>query len=384
LAFNFIRTLFLPELLDIELPLAIEQFRTVDWVHNLDDVHQVQSWFTSSYATGATLCGTALILWLLFLLRPQWPRWAFSIPGIFMALDLLHFGNVHNVQCDPSLYYPRIPALESIAKSAPGRVIGFSCFPALMAQTHGLRDIRGYDAIDPALLMDLMMPTADPGFQPSQYSLTQWFSPRFSILPPSEIRLSPILDMLNVRYVIFRGRMDPKITPLFSSPDYSVLINRSALPRPFVPRRVETVTNANERLQKLSSPQFNPLDVAYVETPVNLPDTCEGDAEITSEIPTRISISAHMKTPGLVVLADLWDQGWNAYLNGQRAPILRANHAVRGVVVPAGASSLEFRYEPASFRHGVQLAGFAAALLLFWTLLLVRKSARMNPSGEIT
>ena len=80
-----------------------------------------------------------------------------------------------------------------------------------------------------------------------------------------------------------------------------------------------------------------------------------------------------METPGLVVLADLWDKGWQAYWNGQCVPILRANHAIRGVVVPAGSGRLEFRYAPASFAWGLRLAGLAAVTLLVWLGMALRR-----------
>jgi hypothetical protein len=54
-------------------------------------------------------------------------------------------------------------------------------------------------------------------------------------------------------------------------------------------------------------------------------------------------------------------------------PILRANHAIRGVVVPAGAGMLEFRYAPASFACGLRLAGLAAVALLAWLGLALRR-----------
>ncbi|HEX3988903.1 MAG TPA: YfhO family protein, partial [Verrucomicrobiae bacterium] len=283
------------------------------------------------------------------------------------------------------LYYPRIPALEQIAKSEPGRIIGFSCLPATLAQTHGLRDVRGYDAIDPARLMDIMMKTADPRSPDVSYAMTQWFVPQVSFLPPDGVRLSPILDMLDVRYVIFRGPVLSQMHPAFQSDDYWVMLNRAALPRAFIPNHVETVTNDQEELEKLSSQQFDPRAVAYVESPVNLPDSCRGSARIISEIPTRVTLSVQMQTPGLVVLADLWDKGWNAYLNGKRAPILRVNYAVRGVVVPPGDATLEFRYEPASFTLGLYLSGLAAMILsgwagiIFWTR---RTAIKSLPSAD--
>lgn len=210
--------------------------------------------------------------------------------------------------------------------------------------------------------------------------MAQWLVPQVSFPTPDEVRLSPILDMLGVRYVIFRGQPPAPLRPAFQSDDYWVMLNSNALPRAFVPHHVEAVANDDEQLEMLSSPQFDPRAVACVESPVNLPDTCHGKAEIISEIPTRVTLSVQMETPGLVVLADLWDKGWNAYLNGRRIPILRVNHAVRGVVVPPGDATLEFRYEPASFAWGLCLSALAAAILLGWaeTILWVRRAARKS------
>src|SRR5438094_4504825 len=110
----------------------------------------------------------------------------------------------------------------------------------------------------------------------------------------------------------------------------------------------------------MDSTGFGPREGAYVANAVKLPDSCQGTGEIVHEIPTRITISLHMDTAGLVVLADLWDKGWRAYLDGKPARILRTDHAVRGVVTPARSSTLEFRYEPASFASGLRLAALAA------------------------
>jgi hypothetical protein len=148
-------------------------------------------------------------------------------------------------------------------------------------------------------------------------------------------------------------------------------VNHEALPRAFVPRRVETVANDHDRLEKLTAPQFDPQDVAYVETPVDLPGPCRGHAEIVAEIPTRVTVSIHMETPGLLVLADLWDTGWRAYQNGQPVAILRADHAIRGVIVPAGDATVDFRYEPRSVMLGLSLSALAAVVLLGWLGIIV-------------
>ena len=256
--------------------------------------------------------------------------------------------------------------MEQLSKAAPGRIIGCNCLPAILAQTQGLRDIRGYDGVNPGRLMDLMDLARVPRSRGLPYALTQWFSPKISFTPLGVMRLSPVLDMLNVRYVIFRGLPPEGIRPDFTSPDYWVLTNWNSLPRVFVPSQVETIIGNQRRLARLAGADFNPRQMAFVEQRVQLPAECRGSAEIVREFPTRVTISYDMETVGLVVLADLWDSGWNAYCKGEPVPILRTNHAIRGVVVPAGKGTLEFRYEPASLTWGWRLCGLALVVLLGW------------------
>ena len=68
----------------------------------------------------------------------------------------------------------------------------------------------------------------------------------------------------------------------------------------------------------------------------------------------------------LLVLADRWDNGWRAFVDGKPVPILVANQAIRGVVLPAGRATLEFRYQSASVRLGFFLAGAAGLILFGW------------------
>ena len=360
------RVFFLPEPVASQIALAVRQENAavVDLVKDLNGVRQVQIWFVRHGLVSAALCAIGVTGWLLLCFRPVWQkRLAFALPVVLIG-ELLGFAYGRNPQCDPELYYPTIPALERLARSPPGRVIGYDCLPASLAPMCGVRDIRGYDGADPARLMDLIMMTADPRSPTIDYALTQWLIPKATATPEGYIRLSPVLDMLNVRYVIFRGGPPPDARPVFESLDYWVLVNSNALPRAFVPERVEMVSDRATRLQKLAAPEFNPRAVAYVELPVDLPQACRGTAEIVEETPTRVKVAAQMETAGLVMVADRWDRGWRAYLNGQPVPILIANHAIRGVVVPAGTAKLEFRYEPESLDWGLRLASCAGFVLL--------------------
>jgi hypothetical protein len=360
------RALDFPETAAALLADQILQSNKAGWMQDLQDVHQIQTWFARAYSTEALLCALGLAAWVYLLVRKSFRPWLVPVLGLLMVADLVWFAFGRAAQSDPALYFPNIPVLADLARSPPGRIIGRNCLPSLLPSMYGLRDVRGYDAVDPARLINLVAPAVDAQSTAYTYALTQWLSPIGALTPEGNIEVSPILSMLDVRYVIFRGAPQPAARPILQGPDYWVLQNPAALARPFVPGRVETVTDDNERLLKLAAQDFDPREVAYVESPIELPAQCRGSAEIVEETPNRITVTLHMETPGLVVLADLRDKGWRAYLNGKPVPILRTNHAVRGVVVTAGTGTLEFRYAPTSFTWGLGLSGLAAVTLLAW------------------
>jgi hypothetical protein len=226
-------------------------------------------------------------------------------------------------------------------------------------------------------MIDLLVATSDKRARALSdkvvYAVTQWLVPHVGLSQDGELHLSPLLDLLDVKYLIFRGDPPSNARPAFVDQDYWVMENRSAVGRVFVPRRVEVCLNRDDQIGKMTFQDFQPLNVAYVETPVDLPESCTGSAQVLMETSTRIIVGAQMETPGLVILTDRWDAGWKAYVEGKRAPILVADHALRGVVLPAGPSRVEFRYEPDSFSWGLRLAGGGAAGLLIWLFIILRK-----------
>ena len=188
--------------------------------------------------------------------------------------------------------------------------------------------------------------------------------------------MKPVMDMLNVRYVIFRGTPPPDITPSFVGTDYWVLVNDRAMPRAFVPRRVQVITGSQARLNAMDRPDFDPADIAYVEQPIELPQDSVGTVEIVQDAYQRVILQAQMQTSGLIVLADRWDAGWRAYVNDVEVPILRVNHAIRGVMLDPGSSTIRFVYSPPGFVQGFTITGAGGICLLTWACVLIFRRRR--------
>jgi uncharacterized membrane protein YfhO len=91
-----------------------------------------------------------------------------------------------------------------------------------------------------------------------------------------------------------------------------------------------------------------------------------------------IIISVALDQPGWVVLADTHYPGWMVTVDGQPAPLLRANYAFRAVAVPAGKHTIVFDYHPRSFAVGSWLTGLA---LLTWGVAGVLGLRRPRPGA---
>lgn len=369
-----------PEPYDSLLASELKAGRPIIGAETPQMVEQVRRTYRNGHLAGATLSALCLAGWILLFRAPGFRRWVLWIGGVLMAAELLFWGHGVNPQADPSLNFPRLAALDGLAEREPhGRAIALGCLPAQMLQRFGLRDIRGYDAVDPADLVALLDPVRDARDVPFSYAQLQWFTPTVTLLDDGSIRLPPVLDMLGVRWVIAREPISAKLKPVLAAEGYAVLENERALPRAFVPRTVGLTREASARVRLLTAEEFNPRTLAIAETPLDLPPAIRGRAEIRSEIPTRVVLSADMETAGLVVLGDRWDPGWRATLDGEPVEVLRINHVLRGVVVPPGRHEIVYSFRPVTLRVGSLLCLLALSALVASSIL--RRPAQSAAKG---
>jgi hypothetical protein len=86
------------------------------------------------------------------------------------------------------------------------------------------------------------------------------------------------------------------------------------------------------------------------------PDPAVGSAKIASYRRNEVVLSVETDRNSVVVLHDIYYPGWEAYVDGKRQPILRANLLFRGVEVGPGRHLVEFRFRPLSMDNLVAAA----------------------------
>jgi hypothetical protein len=164
--------------------------------------------------------------------------------------------------------------------------------------------------------------------------------------------------------------------------DMKVYERREALPRAYLVARAEVLDDA-AALRRLATPDFDPRDGALLAPsegarPLNPATPDSGSAVLELSEPEHVRIRTTAGGPTYLVLSDSWYPGWVATVDGQEAPIARANVLFRAVEVPAGGHLVEFRYRPTSFVLGSAVSAFSVIVGLGWWLVLGRRGRRKS------
>lgn len=138
-----------------------------------------------------------------------------------------------------------------------------------------------------------------------------------------------------------------------------------------------------DALELLRDARFDPQRMAIVEdAPPSLPQPADWPltpAMLTQDQATALRVEAEAISDGLLVLTDTHYPGWRAWVYSIEQPIARANYLFRGVRLPKGRHTIEFRYEPLSFQLGLLIAGATVALALAG-----RGVQRLRGPGDVT
>lgn len=80
--------------------------------------------------------------------------------------------------------------------------------------------------------------------------------------------------------------------------------------------------------------------------------------EIVSASENEMTVSVTAEQPCLLVTADSYYPGWEAYINNDKTPtgVLQANYAIRAVPVPQGKSTVRFVFAPPLLKTGMAIS----------------------------
>ncbi len=159
-------------------------------------------------------------------------------------------------------------------------------------------------------------------------------------------------------------------TLVYRSEDVAIYRNHDALPRAYLVHCVRIIPDQEAAQAALDKGDFDPRREGILESGLALDEERPADSdkvEIATYQPQRVVIHTNSPQASYLVLSDLFHPGWQATVDGEPAPILRANGVLRAVYLPSGNHTVEFFYRPLSFALGWMISLLSLAV---WIVLM--------------
>ena len=137
-------------------------------------------------------------------------------------------------------------------------------------------------------------------------------------------------------------------------------------PRAFLLGAWHPVADSAAAIDALASPSFEPHALAVIPEGRTRQDAARAAVavELSRRSPEQLELQPAPAARSLLVVAEHYDPGWSASLDGAPAEVVAVDALALGVEVPAGAHNVSLRFRPSGF-----LPGLAAALALVAVLL---------------
>jgi hypothetical protein len=241
--------------------------------------------------------------------------------------------------------------------------------------TFHLRDMRGYEDV----------------VEQQHQSLYGRFDNTLTLTNQPDLKLTRnlqrLLDTASVKYILTlrKPRVDGDARPykaILQDDKVALYENLEVLPRAYVVYSSTVVAGGFQAEKDALLAPANDLRLSVVlggaGTSLNGPpreSTPTAPVWLRDE-PETVELAVDIAARGYVVLNDNYAPGWEATIDGQPVPILRANVTFRAVEVPEGHHTISFYYRPPLFYTGALVSGLSAASIFAIALVTLFRRKR--------
>ncbi len=308
--------------------------------------------------------------------RKSLPVWE-VLALLVLVVDFIAFGAGFNPAVDPKLLEYTPSVVEFLRQdSSLWRYATFTppgttkTMNANSGMLYDLQTVAGYDSIFPAQYVNYMALIEPQDELPYNRiaSLRTWSSLD-----------SPLLDMLNVKYIITEVEIPnpAKYRLVYQDQVVRVYENLGVLPRAFtLPASAALFAeDVAEALRTYDVHHYVVLDAACRQ-PQSVADRRPSDPipqTVTRYTLNEVFVDVGVSEPAWLVLGDSHFPGWRAFVRPQGAgedaerevAICRANGNFRAVYLEPGGWTVRFKYSPNSVKIGAFVTFVAGMVLLF-------------------
>jgi hypothetical protein len=293
-------------------------------------------------------CISFLLLMLCTVKNKMVNRFRLLIITVLMAVvifDLFRFGWKFTPFTDSKYFFPTTSLITYLQNQKPPfRIMATDdrIFPPNVNEYYGIESVGGYDPVHDGRYEEFIaaMERGKPDIQPP-FGFDR-------IIAPKNIQ-SPLMLLLNVRYILsFDELKDSAIyKKVFEEGNTKVYEYQKFIPRVYVASDIIYADNKQEVINQLFKSSFYPGSTAVVESPINIltiPLSTNESASIRSYTGEYLNIDVRVEVPRLLVINNIYNNGWNVTVNNKPSSLIRVNYLFMGVVLEPGSHLVTLHY----------------------------------------
>lgn len=264
--------------------------------------------------------------------------------------------------------------------NTPYRIADFSSNPPNSWARHSIEHVHGYSSAKMRVYQDMLDVAGAgplrPGERPEDRSGNSMITNPF------------MWDLLNVKYIVSDRPIFPNVQPLFASQENGQMVyaNPTALPRAWFVDTLVHESSGMKILEHLRDGTFNPRRKAYVENAAAAATAVGLDsAAVVRRTRMENQLTAfdvQTSTNSFLVVSEIYYPEWHAYIDGKEVEMVKTNFLLRGIHMPAGKHTVEFRFASPSFEQGRMISMAANGIILLIGALGMFGWYRQRQRGE--
>ncbi|MES2760657.1 MAG: YfhO family protein [Bacteroidota bacterium] len=168
----------------------------------------------------------------------------------------------------------------------------------------------------------------------------------------------PVLNMLNTKYIIWPGKEQPM-----------AISNPQANGNAWFVKDLKTVANADSEMVALYGANTKTEAFIQQKNKEGISSTAsykaEGKINLKSYKPNDLVYETETADKEFAVFSEIYyPKGWNAYIDGTLTPYACVDYLLRGMEIPAGKHTVEFKFEPAIYKTSNTISIIGSVLVL--------------------
>ncbi len=175
-----------------------------------------------------------------------------------------------------------------------------------------------------------------------------------------------VFNMLNTKYFLMQDQ----------SGKQSAQLNPGAFGTCWLVKGIKYVNSPNEEMLALDNTNLRDTAVVSVSFKKSIKQEPQFDSTAILQLKQRqndaLTYSIKSASPQFAVFSEVYySAGWNAYLDGNKTDYVKTNYVLRGMYLPAGSHTIDFKFEPVSFQTGRTITIWSTVLIYLAIVLSI-------------